>query len=532
MIGLLIKNRLNAVFGSFVSRSGRKKEIKKAGNAKIFLLILLYLFVAVVFLGLSVSVSLLLSTALLPGADWLYYLVFMTLTLMLVFILSIFETKTELFECKDNDLLLSMPIKPRDIVAARIFVVLIYNYIISGIILLPAIVCYAIATGAVEGTVGGILVFLFLPLLATALSTGVGYLVAELSRRMKNKNIITIVLSFAFVLLYFWFYSTAMENIEAVLATLMGMSAELAENYKILYYIGSSALLSPIPTLIMALVCLISAAVAYYIISSRYIKIVTDVRGAKKAVYREKRLKTKSALYAFTVKDIRHFFSSPIYVLNGGMGLLMSLLLGVFAVIKGDFITLLTVDLGLTREAVASCAIALLMLLLSTTIISACSLSVEGKNLWIIKTMPIDARTVLLSKALMQFVISFPTTLVASVLLIIATAPSPALWAVYIIAPQLASLLFSLFGILINVAFPKFNYENEAQAVKQSLATLICMMGSMLFSTALLIGTFFVSVYSAPLGILLLIGAPAVLISIEILLLIYPASKRYESLVL
>ena len=531
MIGILIKNRLSAVFGSFVNRS-KSKEIKKASKLKICLFILLYLFVAVVFLGLSVSVSVLLSTSLLPGADWLYYLIFMALTLMLVFVLSIFETKAELFECKDNDLLLSMPIKPRDIVAARIFVVLIYNYIISAIILLPAIVCYAIATGAVKGTVGGILIFLFVPLLATALSTGVGYLVAELSRRMKNKNIITIILSFTFVLLYFWFYSAAIENIEAVLANLMGISGELAKNYKILYYIGNSEILSPIPTLIMVLVCFISAAVAYYIISARYIKIVTDVRGAKKAVYREKTLKTKSILYALTLKDIRHFFSSPIYVLNGGMGLLMCLILSVFALIKGDFITLLTVDLSLPSELVTNCAIVLLMLALSTTIISACSLSVEGKNLWIIKTMPIDARTVLFAKALTQFVIAFPITLIASVLLIIATSPSPALWIVYIIAVQLASLLFSLFGILINVAFPKFDYENEAQAIKQSLATLICMMSTMLFSAALLVGTFFVSLLSVGLGVLLLVGAPAVLIAIEILLLMYPASKRYEALIL
>lgn len=529
MIGILIKNRLRAVFGSSVNRS-KNKEIKKASKLKICLFILLYLFVAVVFLGLSVSVSLLLSTYLLPGADWLYYLVFMGLTLTLVFILSIFETKTELFECKDNDLLLSMPIKPRDIVAARIFVVLIYNYLISAIILLPAIVFYAITTGAIKGTVGGILIFLFLPLLATALSSAVGYLVAELSRRMKNKNIITIVLLFGFVLLYFWFYTVAMENIEAVLANLMGMSAELAKNYKILYYIGNAALLSPIPTLIMIFICVISAIIAYYIISTRYIKIVTDVRGTKKAVYKEKKLKTKSALYALTVKDIRHFFSSPIYVLNGGLGLLMGILLSVFAFIESDFITLLAEDLLLPSETIANCAIALLMLTLSTTIISACALSVEGKQLWILKTMPVDARTVLLSKALMQFVISFPTTFVASLLLIIVISPSPIFWAVYIIAPQIANLLFSLFGILINVLLPKFDYENEAQAVKQSLATLIYMMSAMLFSAALLVGTFFASLFSVIFGVLLILGVPLIFVAVEVLLLLYPAAKRYKNL--
>lgn len=532
MIGILIKNRLRAVFGSSVSRAKKGREIKKASAGKIALFVLLYLFLAATFLLLSVSVSISLAEVLLPEADWLYYLVLMTLSLTLIFIFGIFETKTELFECKDNDLLLSMPIKPRDIVFARIFVVLIYNYLINAIIMLPAIIFYGLYTANLTGVIGGILVFLLVPLLATALASGVGYAVAEISKRLKNKNFFTIVITLAFVFLYIFGYTALTENIDVILENLLGISGELAENYKILYFIGRAGLLDPLPTLSLAIASIGAALIAYYLISSRYIKIVTDNRGVKKTVYKEKKLRTGTTLGALLEKDIRHFISSPMYFLNGALSLIMCVVVGILAILNKDMLASLSEDLFASSDSLANVAIALTALVSSFTIISACSLSVEGKQFWIMKSMPIRAKDALFSKALMQFVISALPILVGSVLMIIATSPSPLYWAVYIIAPQLVSAVFSVTGILINTAFPKFDYENEAQAVKQSLATLVSMLVCMLFAFALLIGTLIISIFSALLGALFLLAVPILLLVVELLVLAGPAAKRYESFVL
>ena len=530
MIGVLVKNRLRALFGSVVGRAGRGKEIKKATPLKITLFGLLYLFVIGVFLFLSVSISYLLATALLPGAGWLYYLIFMGLSLTLVFILSIFETKTELFECKDNDLLLSMPIKPRDIVASRIIVVLIYNYIINAVIMLPAIVLYAIFGKSILGVFGGLLVFLLLPLFATALASFVGYLVAEISRKLKYKNIVTVIFTLALLGAYFWIIEILGDNLEALIESLAGITDKLAEEHKFLLFLGNAAMLKPLSILAVAVVSVLSAACAYILISSAYIRIVTNITGASKTVYKEKRLKRGSVMLALAKKDIRHFFSSPVYILNGALGLIMGLVIAVLALVNGDIFTLLVEELGMSEIAVSSLAVALLIIISSTTIISACSLSIEGKELWIIKTMPIQPKTVLFSKALMHFIISAPLNFVAAVLILIATAPPALYWIFYILAVLFANALFALCGILINVAFPKFDYENDAQAVKQSLATLISMLLCMLLGIALMVGTLILSIISEILGVILLLLVPIVLIAVCVLLLIYPASERYKKL--
>ena len=105
----LIKNRLIGLLAGFGGKKGKNGKSVSAG--KVVLFTLLYLYVACAFLFLSVSMSLSFGAVLIPGgASWLYYSIFILATFTLLFVFSIFETKGELFDCKDNDLLLSMPI--------------------------------------------------------------------------------------------------------------------------------------------------------------------------------------------------------------------------------------------------------------------------------------------------------------------------------------------------------------------------------------------------------------------------------------
>lgn len=531
MIGILLKNRLRAVLGSAVSAS-RSGNIKKATTLKKALFVTLYLLIVLIFFAYSSALAYLFASALLPTASWLYYLLFMAISLTLIFVLGIFEAKTELFECKDNDLLLSMPIKPRDIVAARTLVILIYNYVINIVIMLPAIVMYAIFAKSFVGVLGGILIFILVPIFATALASVGGYLVAEITRKLKFKNLITVVLTLVFMTLYFIGMELFGNNIGSIIQSLAGLSVTIGEKYKILKFIGNAALLKPLPFLCVAAVSILAGAIAYFCISSSYIRIVTNRTGTKKAVYKEKKLKVTSPVLALAKKDIRHFFSSPLYVLNGAFGLLMGIALGVFMIVKSDLVDLLATQMAFSKEAVACIAFAILNLATSTVIISACSLSVEGKSFWIIKSMPTDARSVIFSKTVMQFLVSVPPIFVSSILILAAARPAPYYWIIFIIAPQLANLFYSFTGILINVALPKFTYENEAQAVKQSLSTLLQMLISMLVSAAALVAIFFASLKGDLLAILLLIGVPVLLLSIEAVFLLKPAEKCYNKLIL
>lgn len=533
MIKILVRNRLHSLFGYVL---GRRKggTVKKSSTAQKIAVVLLYLFVAAIFASFFAGLAYLLGASLLPiGADWLYFAIFILVSLAIVFVFSVFETKNELFESKDNELLLSMPINPGDIVASRVFVVLIYNYIEELIIMLPCIIVYIVYSPSVNGILGSILMIAFLPLIATALSSGVGYAVALLSKKLKKNSFFTVAVSLVFLLVYFVGYNAVFENLESFLLKVQE-SGNVSE-MPFLYYVGSAALLKPVSIFVVIALAILLSVLAYALISKSYISIATDISSGKRTAYKGGKFKQKSALWALISKEMRKFISSATYMLNAGLGLVFSIALSVYAVFNRKFILNLAAEFATEgfeysfSAIISPLAIVALIFMTSMSIMSACSLSLEGKNLWILKTVPVSARTVLLSKTLPQIIISTPPTLISSILLIIATGAPPEYWFFFILAPLFANAFTAFSGSVINVAFPKFDFDNEAQPIKQSLSVFLVMMLTMLISVIAFIGAILLNGIWSPLLITALVCALyASLTLVFYLILVGPSARKYE----
>ena len=486
MIKTLIGVRLRALLGSTLGKKGKNG---KAGSGNKALVLLLLLFLAGIFAFYFFLMAFGMASVMLPlGLDALYFSIFMICAFSIVFVLSIFETKSELFECKDNELLLSMPIKPRHIVIARIFTVMIYNLAETAIVMVPAVIAYAFFGGSVFGIIGGLLLIFFLPLLATALASGVGYLVALIMKRMKRNSLFTVIVSLFFFAAYFVGYTYLVNGMTALEDPSTDFSA-LADSFGFAGKIGKAALLDPLWALGVMGLCVLVSTAAYLLISANYIPIVTDVRGGKKREYKAKSLKSSKPFAALTKKELKKFLTSPTYILNGGIGLLFAVALGVFALVKKEVLLSLKAELsalGVGAIDLSGLFFALLAIVLSAffafIIISSAALSLEGNSLWIIKSMPISAKTVLLAKTMPHIIVSLPTVLVTSVLLIIATEAPPVYCAFIILCPSLISFLGAFLGMFLNVSFPKFEFDNEAQPIKQSASATITMFALMFYA--------------------------------------------------
>ena len=479
MIKQLISIRLRSLMSSM---GGKKKDgtVAKLSVGKIILFAVLYLYLAAVFVGLFTFLAIGMGITMIPtGQDAMYYGMFVLIGFSMVFIFSIFETKAELFDCKDNELLLSMPIKPSHIVVSRVSTVLIYNYVEMALVMLPAIIVYAVMGGSPIGVAGGILVYLLLPLFATALSSGVGYIVAAVSRRIKNKTLVTTLISLMFLLAYFYFYFGFIGEMGSETEDTIAINIP---NVPIIAALGAPALLKPIPTLIFAAASLGSAYFAFRTISAQYFKITADRGVTNRVEYKAEKLVKRTALSALTCKELRRFFSSSVYMLNAGMGVIFTVVLGVAALLYSSDVTEFISALGLPQGTVSVIFVIGMTFCSGMTMISASALSLEGKSLWIPKSMPIATRTVLLSKLLPHIIITTPTTLICSALLMIAGDAAPAEIPFYVLTPLLANVMLALFGLVLNVAFPKFEYVNEAQPVKSSAPVFFTMLFGMAWS--------------------------------------------------
>ncbi len=531
MIKTLLSIRLRSAFASM---RGKKKDgtVGKPSTGKIILFAVLYLYLALVFLGLFTMLALSFAPMTVGvGLDAMYYGIFMLVGFSFVFIFSIFETKSELFDCKDNELLLAMPIHSRDIVVSRILIVLIYNYVEMAAVMLPAIIVYAVFGGSVIGVFGGIAVLLLMPLLATALASGVGYGVALLARRFKNNSFIITLASLIALLVYFVAYFGLMDSFEAMLEDESFVMTESP----LLSAIGSVALLSPLPLLIFTVLSLGSAYLAWRVISAKYIAIATDNKGSARVEYKARRLERKSAFEAMTRKELRKFFSSSTYMLNSAMGVIFTVAIAVIALINRGSMLALVDELSASgingRGMLSTLMIAALVMTGSMNMISACALSVEGKSLWVLKSMPISATTVLLAKCMPHVLVTTASTLVSAVLLMISCGAPVWYWPFFILTPTVTNILFALLGIALNVAFPKFEFDNEAQPVKQSLPVFLSMITGMLWGFIIIAISTVLSIFGlAIIAVIATFTVTSVAAAIMYAVVTGPCVRKYEKL--
>ena len=527
MIGKLVRIRLRALFAATKS--------KKAGGGKsalsplkIILFSLLFLYLGGVFVLMFTMMALGLGSVMIPqGQDGMYYGMFMLIAFSVVFIFSIFETKSELFDCKDNELLLSMPIKPSDIVVSRIITVLIYNYIETALIFIPAVAVYAILGGSAFGIIGGILAYLLLPLMATSLSSGVGYLIAKISKKLKNKTVLTTVISFAFLVLYMFFYMGFVGN----LGTELEEETIVIPEVPAISAIGSAATLNPIGTVIFVALALASAITAYRIISRNYVSIVTSKTATLRTEFKRQTLVKGSVVRALVSKELHRFVTSSTYMLNAGIGAVFSIIVSVMAIVYSSEFDAVLVEMPMLEGILAPMMAAALVFMSSMIMISASALSLEGKSLWILKSMPLSGRDVLIGKTLPHIIIGAPVMLVSSILVSIAIGAAPLDLLFIILIPQLANIVFALFGIIMNTAFPKFAYDNEAQVVKQSLAMTIVMFSGMVYGIIISGLSVVLSIFLSTLASHILVTALNLALAVGLyFILVGPSARRYEKL--
>ena len=289
-----------------------------------------------------------------------------------------------------------------------------------------------------------------------------------------------------------------------------------------------------LPLLLFSAVCLTVAYASYFLISRSYIAVITDVRGAKKTVYKSKTHEQRSVIAAVVRKELSRLVSSATDMLNGAFGIILGLMLTGAVLFASDGITVtmepIFAELGIApSDVIAPVLITLLVSISSMNMISSSALSLEGGSLWIIKSMPLSSKEILIAKTIPHIVVTAPPFVLFSIVCAIKMGVSAYYYPLYVLLPVAAAVMTALIGILLNVAFPKFDYVNEAQVVKQSLPTFLAMLIPMLLMIVFIGAVFFASLAGFALVVLWL--ALAVFVAVSFLLysiLAGPAARRLD----
>lgn len=403
------------------------------------------------------------------------------ITSLIILFFSFFKAGNIIFQMKNFDMLVSLPISQTTIVTSRFFSMYATNLLLSVLVMVPGTIVYGI--NEQPGLSFYIIIMLgtlILPLLPMTLSTAVGALITGIGSRMKHKNLavaaLTLIFSFAVIVASMIFGSNTEHLTPEMLQNFVNVITEQIQNiYPPAVWFGTAALNGNFLTFFMLLaVSIIIFVFMAAFVQKHFMGICHALNTTStKNNYKMESLTTNSVLSALCKREIKRYFASSTYVSNTIMGYILMLILPIALLFTGTEQLELTIGYpGLISKALPI----LLGLVAGMMPITSCAISMEGKNWWLMQTLPMETKTIMDSKILTNLIIAGPFYVGTIILSFIALKPSgmSILWLILIPASYI--LFSSVAGLAINMKFPVMIWENEAQVVKQSASTLVTML--------------------------------------------------------
>ena len=482
MLKLLLKKQLMEVFRSYFY-DAKKNKARSKGTTIAYIVMFVLLMVGVLGGMFAVLANVMCGQLAEMGLDWLYFVIMGMMAVFLGAFGSVFNTYSGLYLAKDNDLLLSMPIPVRIIMASRLLNVYLLGLMYSGIVILPVIIVYWCTVPLTAGIIlGGVVLLIVISLFALALSCVLGWVVAKISLKLKNKSFITVLVSLVFFGLYYFVCFRSQALIGSLLLNAASVGDKIKGSVYPLYLFGRVGCGDGAAMLIVSAVL----ALVWYLIARSFLNIATASGNTAKAVYREKAAMQTSPAAALLRKELGRFTASPLYMLNCGLGTVFLLILAVAALIKGREVFLMMNALFAGSEDFVPVLAALcLCLLAGSNDITAPSVSLEGKSLWIAQSLPIDPWQALRAKLGLHLLITeLPLMLCAAC--VAAVSGLDFLHAVLVVVvPMVYVVLSAAFGLFMGLKRPNLTWTSEVAPIKQGLAVFLSMFGGWVLAAGL-----------------------------------------------
>lgn len=400
---------------------------------------------------------------------------------LLVFFFTLFKAGPVLFDKKAYEKQIALPVTVRAVIVSRFLSMYLTDMLLGFLVLLPGMAVY----GAVEGPglsfyLTGIAAGIFLPLLPMTAASVLGALVAGIASRWRRKNLVSILLTLVFVcvIMVGSMRMGGMEESElSAMVQEVGMALEgqIRSLYPPAIWMGDAMVLGEYGKLALFLgVSLGGFLVFLEILQKVYVNIclLLSAREAK-GNYRMKELREKSLLRTMVERELRRYFSSTVYVTNTLVGELLMVLLAV-AVLAVDT---QTIERTLGLPGVVGRALPILLGCLPVMMpITACSISMEGKQWWMLQTLPVTRRDVIRSKVAANLLVALPFYLVSEVLVFVALRPGWADGLSLLAVPAVYIVFGARMGLAVNERLPLMEWESEVRVVKQSASTMLSML--------------------------------------------------------
>lgn len=414
--------------------------------------------------------------------------IMMMITSLVILFTTIYKTKGILYAYKDYDLIMSLPIKTSHVIISRILLLYVLNLFFTLLIMVPMSIVYGLKAhpGALYYP-ASILGILLLPCIPILIATFLGALITRISLKFPYSNQVSLLLNIILIIGIFLLSFRTQDivyNFSEIGKVIMN---SIYHTYPVArFYVEGVCMGNILSFLIYAGLSLLVFLLFIWYTLNNYKEINTALTTSKaigKFTYAQ--IKKASPLKALYIKERKRYFSSSNYVMNTAIGLVMLLMAsGSLLFIRTDQLDTILEIPGFSHviQTIAPLFTAAFLALSPTT---TSAISLEGKNLWIPKTLPVPASTIFLSKVLVNLTLPTPVIVINAIILTMALHMNLFTFVMLILTPLIYNLFASYLGLFINIKFPNFTWTNEISIIKQSAAVLISMLANFVLMFAL-----------------------------------------------
>ena len=413
----------------------------------------------------------------------------------IAFIFTIFKTNGYLFNFKEYDMLMSLPFEARTVAGCKF----LYMYLKS----LPWYISISLAMMIGYGVYAHpfvvmyplwIVLSLFLPVIPMLAASFLGFLIARISAGFRKTNLVQTILTMAFVLFCF-FVRFAVEDLfenEKILETLETANAMTHKAAGIYlpagWFSGAVIDLRVSDMLLLTGLSILLFAIIFTVVGRSYRSINSALKShAAARSYHMSAQKQYSVVQAVAFKEFKRMTGSTTYMVNGGMGVILSSIIGLLTLIIGPDKILSAVTQGAPiNSAMLRPAIPFIVyFFIGMVATTACSPSLEGKNYWIVQSLPIKKKTLYQGKMLFNMIMTVPFMAFSTLCMCIASKTPIPEAVLYLLLGLVLCAFSTAWGCVCGVKHMRLDWENEVEVIKQGAAVVIYMLPNMIVVMAL-----------------------------------------------
>jgi hypothetical protein len=416
-----------------------------------------------------------------------YYMAFaIILPWICIFFTSLYMMPSYLLVFNDFDLLMALPVRPSTILTSK----MLFLYLIdSAVTVLIAGPIFIIAGSSLHAGAGfyvmALLAVPFIPLVPMLFGALTAYLIGALSARFRSAQYVLLVATVVLLLLA-CVLPLAMAGLPGGTTRQMtGFAQNIGRLCTILYpsvLIMNALRNTDIPSYIsFILINVVPFLLFTAVFSRQFLTVHAKLKETGRSVVRHPVVQHASGLLAALFKkELKNYFSTYVYVINTSFGMILVTFLVI--VLSVTQIPSLSQMIGLLNQhhSLLPALVAFLSFPVCMTCTSACSISLDGKTIWLDKSLPVPETRIFISKILLNLAVILPLLFVDVVILSLKFLQSPVDILLLLAIPSLYGVLVALSGLLINLYFPKLVWPSPVTPVKQSLSVIVASLTGMI----------------------------------------------------